>query len=114
MQAGVIGFNTIRLTVQTNNLDHDPKGYFVRKWVPELKDLTSTEITNLDKISTSYSKEIVCLKSRAKIMKDKIFSIRRSNIGLLETKKVLSTVQKSNRKKRKSSDSPQLTLGIFD
>lgn len=40
MQAGVTGMNTLRIYDPVKQqLDHDPTGEFVRRWVPELRDV---------------------------------------------------------------------------
>lgn len=40
MQSGVTGMNTLRIYDPVKQqLDHDPTGQFVRKWVPELRDV---------------------------------------------------------------------------
>ena len=40
MQSGVTGINTLRIYNPVKNAeDHDPKGEFTKKWLPELKDI---------------------------------------------------------------------------
>ena len=40
MQAGTIGVNTIRIyNPVKQGLDHDPKGEFIREWIPELRNV---------------------------------------------------------------------------
>lgn len=40
MQSGLTGVNTIRIyNPIKNSKDHDPKGEFIKKWIPELRDV---------------------------------------------------------------------------
>ena len=116
MQAGVIGFNAIRVYNPAKQFsDHDSNGEFVKRWVPELRDLKSVEILNIEKLNLPmYVNPIACLKSRSRVMKDRIFEIRRSEQGFSETKKILKKhgSLKSVRKKTTAKQTSQLELAI--
>ena len=93
MQAGVIGFNTLRVySPKKQFLDHDPDGVFVRKWVSELRDSTTVENAEAENHSIpGYEPTIICLSSQAKVMKDRIYEVRRRADGKRATKGVLQT-----------------------
>ena len=115
MQAGVIGFNAIRVYSPTKQfLDHDPDGKFVKKWIPELKERTNAEIAHAEKSRIGgYFSPVVDLSIRSKEMKSRVFEIRKSVRGRDVTKKVLakhgSRKSVSNRK-RKSEEDNQMTF----
>jgi deoxyribodipyrimidine photo-lyase len=114
MQAGVIGFNTIRVYSPAKQfLDQDPKAVFVKKWIPELRDCTAVEIANIEKsMIKAYPKAIVDLGTKTKEMKDRIFSVRRSQVGKQETMKVLEKhgSRKKTTTKQKKDKTAQLAL----
>ena len=116
MQAGVVGFNAIRVYNPAKQFtDHDSNGEFVKRWVPELRDLKSVEILNIEKLNLhKYVSPVVCLKSRSRVMKDRIFEIRRSERGFSETKKILKKhgSLKTIRKKTTEKQTSQLELAI--
>lgn len=115
MQAGVIGFNAIRVYSPTKQLlDHDSEGKFVKKWIPELRDKTFAEIAHSENSTIDgYSPVVVDLTSRAKEMKSRVFDIRKKESG----KQIASELLKKHgsrkpiyRKKRSGKDKGQLNL----
>jgi deoxyribodipyrimidine photo-lyase len=83
MQAGVTGINTIRVYGPHKQLlDQDPDCIFVKKWIPELSELSTDQIQNYLKVSLSvltaaqYPDPIVEFKSASKINKAKTYGVR--------------------------------------
>ncbi len=90
MQSGTTGINTIRMySVIKQSYDQDPKGIFIKKWVPELKNLPDYlihepwKINLLEekeynfKLDKNYFKPIIDNKVRTKFAKDMIWSVRK-------------------------------------
>ena len=62
MQSGVTGINSMRMYSPAKQVsDHDPKGAFIRKWVPELRDVPNKYLPNPEKMPDALQEEIGCV-----------------------------------------------------
>lgn len=81
MQSGVTGINTIRVySPVKQGLDQDPTGDFIRRWVPELRDLHGKAVHNLETVAAKapkYPQPIVDHKEATAYAKSEIFALRR-------------------------------------
>ena len=102
MQSGTTGINSIRIyNPIKQSIDQDPDGNFIRKWVPELKNVQGKlihepwKMTYIDQKSISielgknYPLPIIENNKATKIAKDKIWKVKKSREAKLLSSQIL-------------------------
>ncbi|MBO9409806.1 deoxyribodipyrimidine photo-lyase [Shimia sp. R9_1] len=85
MQSGTTGINTVRIyNPVKQGLDQDPKGRFIRRWVPELAEITDQDLhepwnaENADAvIDQRYPRRVFDHLAAAKAAREKVWAVRR-------------------------------------
>jgi deoxyribodipyrimidine photo-lyase len=100
MQAGVVGWNAIRVYNPAKQLaDWDAECRFVKQWVPELKTVPTESILHGEELP-NYQPPVVPFAQRARQMTDALYGIRK----LAEAKAITQAVylKHGSRKKEQS------------
>jgi len=104
MQAGTTGINTIRIyNPVKQSQDHDTKGLFIKKWVPELANIPEAfihepwKMTAIEQtlyttfIGKDYPTPIVDLEASGKVARANIWSHRNNEAVKKENYRILAT-----------------------
>ena len=126
MQSGTTSINTNRIyNPIKQGKDHDPKGAFIKKWVPELKDISedlihepwlinNSEIYNSQTLN--YVKPIIDLKITLKEARNSLFQISLKegywNISKMIYEKHGSRKSSFKKKTKKKSSNIQFELNL--
>ncbi len=113
MQAGLTGTNTVRVYNPVKNaLDHDPEAVFIKKWIPELRELPVQfaiepwKMTAMEEqlysveLGVDYPHRIVDMKeSRANAL-EKLYGFRKNGLAISERLRILEkhTIRKPSDK----------------
>ncbi len=102
MQAGITGVNTIRIyNPVKQSMEHDPEGEFIKKYVPELREVPQAYIHEPWKmpvmeqqfarciIGDHYPEPIVNLDEAGRKAADELWKMRKSNLVRREGKRIL-------------------------
>ncbi len=108
MQTGVTGINTIRVySPMKQMVDHDAAAIFIKTYIPELSNFSPAEIAAFQTTTLgTYPKPIIDFKTETKIMKDALYSLKKTPIGRVAAKQVYQKHGSRKRQNiRKQSDS---------
>jgi deoxyribodipyrimidine photo-lyase len=102
MQAGETGINMLRIyNPVKNSLEYDPEASFIKKWLPELRELDTPFahqpylMTELEqqfanfKLGEDYPHPIVELESSRKKAGDTLWELRKDKTVINESKRIL-------------------------
>ncbi len=103
MQSGTTGINTIRIySPIKNSEEHDSEGLFIKKWLPELKDVPSNLIHEPNKLSLfeqqmygceigkNYPAPIVDINETRKFASDIVWGFKKNKAVKVEAKRILA------------------------
>ena len=119
MQSGTTGINAIRIyNPLKQSQDQDPQGVFIRKWIPELKNIPDMFIHTpwlYKQDLAPYCLPIVDEKIARKQAADKIYALRKQDSFKEQSSKIMKkhgSRKKPNNFKSKAKDNKQLELDI--
>lgn len=121
MQSGVTGINAIRIyNPVKQSCDHDPDGRFIRRYLPELRDVPEDYIHEPWLMPTppkSYPAPLVEHEAAARLAKQRMAAYRRGEEFKAEAAEVYRKLGSRNRpserrRKKPSEPLPQLTLDL--
>lgn len=137
MQSGTTGINTLRIYSPTKQArDHDPEGFFIRRWVPELAAVpapliatpwlmeASTQSASGCQIGRDYPAPIVDERSALQAARERLHGLRRTETAREEADSIqrkhgsrrsgLPPSGKRDRSKRASEAPSSHQLELFD
>ena len=102
MQAGVTGINSIRVyNPIKQSIEKDPKGVFLKKWLPELSFINTPlihkpwELTEIDLIDVSipsyYKQPIISADLRRNKLINQLWALRKDEIVKKESNRIIKT-----------------------
>jgi deoxyribodipyrimidine photo-lyase len=116
MQSGVTGINAVRIyNPVKQSLDHDPEGRFIRRYLPELRDLPDAalhEPWRLDAPPPGYPPPVVDPVQAAREARRRMAPYWRGEGFRDEARKVYRKLGSRDRRREADAPSPQLTLGF--